>query len=187
MNCIIVHGSPSRDKRNDADYIAENNKHWMPWLKENLNEKDINVEIPLMPKPWNPDYNEWKQEFEKLEINENSILIGHSAGGAFLVRWLGETEKKIKKLILVAASKETTKRIERIKEFCNFNVNNKIKELVREIIIFVSNDEEETIKSADIYEKELNGKLIRLENKGHFCKSDGVTEFPELLNKILED
>jgi len=185
-NCIIVHGSPSRDKREDEDYVPENNKHWIPWLRKNLEKRKINVETPLMPAPWRPDYNEWKKEFEKLSINENSILIGHSAGGAFLVRWLGETKKKIKKLILVSASKENSKTSKRIKELCKFNIGNKIKELVGEIIVFTSDDEPSYRKeNAAVYGEKLNGKLIMLKGKGHFCKGDGVTEFPELFDEIL--
>ena len=185
-NCIIVHGSPSRDKRNDDNYIPDNNKHWMPWLRKNLEEKGINVEIPLMPTPWNPDYNEWKKEFEKLNINENSILIGHSAGGAFLVRWLGETNKKIKKLILISASKKSPDTSERVIELCDFDVNPKLKELIDKTIVFTSDNEPEyRIENAKDYATELNGELIILNNKGHFCARDGVIEFPELLDKIL--
>ena len=125
--------------------------------------------------------------FEKLNIRSDTILIGHSAGGAFSVRWLGETKKKIKKLILIAASKKTTKESERIKEFCNFEIDHEINKLTKEIVIFISNDTEETIESADIYQKELNAKLIRLENRGHFTfRGMGTNEFPELLEEVLK-
>jgi predicted alpha/beta hydrolase family esterase len=53
-----------------------------------------------MPSPWYPDYEKFKKEFEKYSVNENTILIGHSCGSSFLVRWLGETKRKIFKLIL---------------------------------------------------------------------------------------
>ncbi|MCA9485876.1 MAG: alpha/beta hydrolase [Nanoarchaeota archaeon] len=92
MNCIIVHGCP--DDYTDKTY----NKHWIPWIKEQLSQKNIETLVPLMPQPWNPNYENFKKEFEKLKISEDSILIGWSCGCAFIVRWLGETNQKIKNL-----------------------------------------------------------------------------------------
>ncbi|MEK6878759.1 MAG: alpha/beta fold hydrolase, partial [Nanoarchaeota archaeon] len=60
---------------------------------------------PDMPTPWKPDYSEWKKIFEQFTISEKTILVGHSCGAAFLVHWLVETGNKVKKLILVAPSK----------------------------------------------------------------------------------
>ena len=38
------------------------------------------------------NYSKLKEEFEKQGIDENSILIDHSCGCAFLARWLGGTK-----------------------------------------------------------------------------------------------
>jgi len=42
-----------------------------------------------MPKPYgaNYSYKEWVMEFERFDTNKETILIGHSTGGGFLVRW----------------------------------------------------------------------------------------------------
>lgn len=40
-------------------------KHWIPWTKKQLEEKGIETETPLMPKPWQPVYEDFKSEFEK--------------------------------------------------------------------------------------------------------------------------
>jgi len=185
-NVVIVHGSPSRDKRKDKDYIPENNKHWIPWLEKQLIKKGINYETPLMPTPWRPKYKEWKKEFEKIKIDENSVLVGHSAGGAFIVRWLGETRKKIRKLILIAAGKTMVDSNKRIHELYTFDIDRNVKNHVKDIIIFISNNEPDyRKKSAKTYKQALDGKLIELKNRGHFCKGDGVTEFLELFDEIL--
>lgn len=55
MNCIIVHGSA--DDKKDKFY----NKHWIPWIKNELFKEKINASIPLMPEPWKPNYNSWKK------------------------------------------------------------------------------------------------------------------------------
>ena len=194
VNCIIIHGSSFNDKEKLAQGASPINKrNWIPIIKMKLEKRGIETDTPLMPKNWEPNYNDWKKEFEKLKINENSILIGHSAGGAFLVRWLGETKRKIKKLILVAPawSSETIPEDEPkfLWNFYEFGIDKKIKERVNEIIIFVSNDERDTIKkSVEVYSKKLNITPIVLNSRGHFCVSGNSInkEFFELSEEILK-
>lgn len=185
MRVIIIPGSPAKDKRKEPDYKPPNKSHWIPWTKNELEKRGIKTFTPNMPIPWKPDYDNWKKEFEKIPVDENTILIGTSAGGAFLVRWVGEKQQKIKKLILLAPTK-TTKKDEFLKKLYDFKIDKNIRNLAEEITIFISNDTEERIKAAKLYAKELNGKLIELENKGHFCIWDmGTEEFPELLEEVL--
>lgn len=187
MNVIIVHGCPVGNESRSAEKRTYD-KHWIPWIREQLEKKGIKVETPLMPEPWEPVYKDWKKEFDKLNIDENSILIGHSGGTTFLVKWIGDTKKKIKKLILVAPWKIPWKRSKENKEFCNYEIDENIKSLIKELIIFTSNDEEEDgKKSAKIFHDAIGGEIIELKNHGHYCLRDmGTNEFPELLEKILE-
>jgi predicted alpha/beta hydrolase family esterase len=179
MNVIILHGRADNKKDNPAG-------HWMPWIKNKLSEKGIDTFIPLMSKPWVPNYKNWKKEFDNLDINEDSVLIGHSCGCAFLVRWLGETKKKVKKLILVAPWKIAESQDEN--EFYSYEINEHVKDNIKNVIIFTSDDEEENGKrSVKIFHKFLGGEIIELNNHGHFTLGDMKTEeFPELIDKILE-
>jgi len=102
MKCIVIHGCPSDVEKAMDSERRTYDKHWIPWIKRELSSKGVNVEVPLMPEPWEPNYKKYKGVFEKYEVDEDTILIGHSCGCAFLVRWLGETKQKINKLILVA-------------------------------------------------------------------------------------
>ena len=98
-NCIIIHGCPSNKETamNVEDRTFD--KHWIPWVREQLLARGIKAETPLMPEPWEAVYENFKAKFETLEVNENTTLVGHSCGCAFIVRWLGETKQKIKKEI----------------------------------------------------------------------------------------
>ncbi|MFW5846767.1 MAG: RBBP9/YdeN family alpha/beta hydrolase [Nanoarchaeota archaeon] len=188
-NVIIVHGSCFHDKEKlESGEPKINKRAWLPWIKQELEKQDISCEVPLMPNNSCPNYEKWKTEFERLKINEETILIGHSLGCAFLVRWLGETERKIEKLILVAPAVICPDFYEQCyKDFYNFKISDKIKDNVGDIIIFISNDREEIIESADIFKEKLEGKNIKLKNLGHFTEEDmGTTEFPELLEEILK-
>lgn len=180
-NVVIVHGSADDEKDNQY------NKHWMLWIKEKLEKEKIKVFFPKMPEPWGSTYSAWKNEFEKFSglINEDSVLIGHSRGTAFLVRWLGETRRKIKKLILVAPWKFADNPSK--ENFYNFKINKDIKNNFQNLIIFTSDDEEDLGKKSLIeYKNSLGGKIIELRNHGHFIFDDMKTEeFPELLNEIL--
>jgi hypothetical protein len=143
-----------------------------------------------MPEPWRPNYPSWKKEFDKLKIdlNEESVLIGHSAGCAFLVRWLEDTKKKVKKLILVAPWKVAYRKDGSDKKFYDYKIDSSVKNRIGYLIIFTSNDEElEGKQSAKIFHEALGGKRIELKNKVHYTIEDmGTEEVPELLQEVLE-
>lgn len=187
-NCIIIHGCPSDMEKARNPETRTYDKHWIPWIKEQLISNLIKTETPLMPEPWAPDYYQFKEEFDKLEVNEESILIGHSCGCAFLVRWLGESKRKISKLILVAPWKIPHREGGCDKEFYEYLIDETIKSRVDKIIMFTADDEEEDgKKSLKMYQEVLGGEVIELKEHGHYCmRNMGTEEFPELLNNILK-
>jgi len=188
MKCIIIHGCPSDVEKAMNEETRTYDKHWIPWTKEQLISKGIEVETPLMPEPWEPNYIKFKGEFEKYGVDEDSVLIGHSCGCAFLVRWLGETKQKIDKLILVAPWKIPDKDDEHRKEFYTYPIDETIKERVNKIVMFTADDEEEEGKeSLKIYNEALGGKIIELKGHGHYTMGDmETTEFPELIEEIIK-
>ncbi|NCO11709.1 hypothetical protein CO038_02305 [Candidatus Pacearchaeota archaeon CG_4_9_14_0_2_um_filter_39_13] len=191
MDVIILHGCPGDEEKAMDPERRTYDKHWIPWTRKKLEGKGIKTETPHMPIPWKADYESWKKEFDKLDVNKDSILVGHSCGAAFLVRWLGDTGKKVKRLILVAPWKipyGKGERLELKRKFYTYEVNPEIKNNVSDIIIFTADDEEEDgKKSARIFHKALGGQLIELKKHGHYCFEDMNTEaFPELLKEILK-
>jgi len=187
-NCIIIHGCPSNVEKAIGLKRRTYDKHWIPWIKRELTKKGIKTETPLMPEPWEPVYDKFKNEFEKYSIDEDTILVGHSCGCAFLVRWLGETKRKIYKLILVSPRKTSSGNNEIRKKFYTYDIDKSIKNRVKEIIIFTSNNEEAKGKEAlKIFHNNLGGKIIELKNHGHYTMRDmGIEEFPELINQIIK-
>lgn len=186
-NCIIIHGCPHDKEKHSNPKTRTYDKHWMPWTKKQLTSKGIKTETPLMPAPWQPVYEDFKKEFKKYDVNENTVLIGHSCGCAFLVRWLGETKKKINKLILVAPWKINDKGDNFREKFYTYPIDETIKTRVKQIIMFTADDEDEEGKeSLKIFKKALGGKVIKLKSHGHYCLGDMKTEeFPELIEEVL--
>lgn len=190
-NCIIIHGCPVNTEKAMNKKTRTYDKHWMPWLKKQLENNGIKAENPLMPLPWHPDYEKFKKEFEKYIVNENTVLVGHSCGCAFLVRWLGDSKQKILKLILVAPWKIPQKNKSYIHQnnFYTYEVDKTVKDRVKKIVMFISNDEKDNgKKSLEIFHNALGGEIVNLKNHGHYCLRDmGTEEFPELLEKIIKD
>lgn len=188
INVIIIHGCPPDAEKAVDIKTRTYDKHWIPWIKKELLARGIKAEAPLMPEPWMPDYKKFKREFEKHDVSENTILIGHSCGTAFLVRWLGETKKKIAKLILVAPWKIPDKNDKFRKNFYGYQIDDTIKSRAKEILMFTSDNEEPDGKeSLKIFHEALGGKIIELKGRGHYTLRDMKTsEFPELLDAILK-
>ena len=188
INCIVIHGCPSNIGKAMNSKTRTYDKHWIPWIKKELDVRGIKTEAPLMPTPWEPDYEKFKKEFEKQTVAENTILIGHSCGCAFLVRWLGETKQKIFKLILVAPWKIPDKNDKFRKVFYEYPIDETIKSRVKEIIMFTADDEKDDGKeSLRVFHQALDGEIIELKGRGHYTMGDMRTEeFPELLEVIFQ-
>ncbi len=75
-------------------------------MAEKLGKK-FEVIYPEMPNPDNAKYLEWKIWFEKLfpYLRNDVVLVGHSLGGIFLVKYFSENKfpKRIAATMLVAA------------------------------------------------------------------------------------
>ncbi len=188
MNVVIVHGC-NDNKEESLESPPENERHWKPWLKRELEKRGIEVSNELYPEDWNPSYEEWKKKFEENKMDEDTVLIGHSCGGGFLVRWLAENKKRIRKLILVSPGKARNEMWESLSNLSGGKTYSGIDKYSREgIVLFTSdNDIPQHIKNAHEYEKGLPAKIIVLKNHGHFTLGDmGTEEFPELLEEVLE-
>ena len=181
MNCVIMHGCLGSSDRNYPE-------HWIPWAKDTLTKKGILTETPIASTPWLPEYDKFKAVFEKCLVDENSVLVGHSGGGAFLVRWLGETKKKIRKLILVAPWKINNHGDKYRDEFYTYTIDATIKDRVGNIVMFTSNDEyPEGKESLRMFHDALGGEIINLKDHGHYRERNmGTVEFPELIEAILK-
>jgi predicted alpha/beta hydrolase family esterase len=129
----------------------------------------------------------FKREFEKHPVSERTILIGHSCGCAFLVRWLGESKQRIDTLVLVAPWKIPRAGCPWRKAFYEFPIDETIKRRVRRIVMFTSDTEMEGgKKSLAIYHGALGGDIVNLPGKGHYTIADMRTEeFPELLGELV--
>lgn len=182
---IIIHGMPSKEEYLDPNFPSASNAHWFPWLQKQLTMNGILAQTPEMPEPYDPDYKKWCEVFEQFKLESDTVLIGHSCGGGFLVRWLSENNVKVGKVILVAPWIDPNNdRGERM--FSNMDIKD-ISEQADKIELFISlDDDQEELDTKDILRNKISKLNIReFTDKGHFITDHMKTnEFPELLEVI---
>jgi len=195
-NAIIVPGRPDRDEYYNPTLTANSDAHWYPWLCKQLLMKDIHAVTVEPPVPFQPRYDTWKKEFERFDISQDTILVGHSYGGGFLVRYLSENkDTKVGKVVLVAPwlNPENNPVSDTADSF-EFEIDPELVRRTAGVTIFVSDDDQETIlKSvAIIREKVKNVGHKEFHGLSHFCYQAGYDEdleseeFPELLEECLK-
>lgn len=185
---IILHGKPDKEEYYDVNRAASSNCHWLPWIQKQLLLKDMVAQTPEMPIPYNPEYSAWKKMLERFPIDEETILIGHSCGAGFIVRYLSEENVKVGKVVLVAPWIDPKKSLET--GMFNFSIDENIVSKTQGITIFSSTNDidtvQESVKIIQAQAKDI--KVVDFENAGHFCYDDmGTDAFPELLIEILPD
>jgi leucyl-tRNA synthetase len=183
VKILGVHGSPGI---NDiiSDKASEN--FWLPYLHESINKEQFKVITPELPNFNDPDYEQWKNHLESLDLNldQHDIAIGHSAGCAFLAKYIVEKNLRLSQLILVAPGLIPASLNSRLAEFYKqIKISPKLKDLVKNITLVVSSDDSEHIlQSCKEYFDVLNCKVVNFSDKGHFLQ----TSFPQLLDIISD-
>lgn len=187
-NAIILHGGPSKEEYYDPKTPSESNAHWIPWLQGQLLKHDIPTATPEIPYSYDRNWEVWNREVERFEITPETVLVGHSTGAGFFVKYLSiHPEMSVGKVALVAPwldpYKEHTKNF-----FDDFEIDSQLVRRTKGITIFNSdNDQDSVHKSVEIIREKIKGVAYKeFHNYGHFCFEDmKTTEFPELLNEAL--
>ncbi len=183
QNVFIFHGTEG--------YPEEN---WFPWLKQQLESKGCQVFVPQFPSPpvVPAKISEWFEVLKSYEqyINEDTIFIGHSLGGLFLLRILEQTDQKCRAAVFVGTpiGVRPIQNWDRDSAFCGFNFNwRDIKSKATYFAVFQSDtDPYVGLGNGEQLAKELGVNLNFIPNAGHFNAKAGYTEFPQLLEKLDE-
>lgn len=180
------------DKEEYLESPHQTQKHWIPWIKEQLTAQGLTVDAPELPRPYEPNYEAWKNVFEQLPITSETILVGHSAGAGFLVRWLSENNVQVGKVILVAPWMDPEGYLQEKyghSSFFDFIIDTEFPNHTQGTSIFISDDDERWILEtvSKITDACPTIRVQHFHDKGHFTFDDmGAIEFPELLKEIIE-
>lgn len=179
-NIIIIYGTGGNP-----------NGNWFPWLKYELEKLDCRVFIPEFPTPKNQSLQNWLKVFREYEqyLEENSIVVGHSLGPAFLLSVLENLQRPIKAAFFVAGFiglLKNTEFDELNKTFVTKSFDwAKIKNNCNKFYVINSdNDPYVPIQKGKALAENLDTELITLKNAGHINEEAGYTEWTFLLDQI---
>lgn len=182
---IIIHGMPDREEYYGLEFPSASNSHWFPWLQKQLLVRDVLAQTPEMPEPYHPVYEKWQAVFEQFPVNEDTILIGHSRGAGFVLRWISEHDVQVGQVFLIAPSITPNPSED---GFDGFNIDPHFLSKTSKTVVFYSTDDEpEILESvAKIREVIPTIEVREFTDKGHFTLGDmGTREFSELLGEIV--
>lgn len=142
---------------------------------------------PRMPHPDQPHYAEWKIWLERIIplLNQSVVLVGHSLGGLFLLKYLSEETMPRKIKGLFAVSSPYMKNSERTYKESGFTLSEDFSNIPRQtanLFLYHSTDDV-VVPFSDFekYSRALPGAITRtFIDRGHF----NGESFPELVNDI---
>lgn len=180
-NLVMIHG-----------YNGIPKIYW--WLKQELEEKGYSVVMPEFPPQENVIYDKWKVILDeyKREINAETILIAHSIGNEFIIKYLTENNIKIKMYISLAGFAENFENEGKddlnraVKEFL---VTEEEIELFKKLVskkysIYSDNDHIVPFEVLENYPKIIGAKPILIKGIGHMGKKSGLETIPEVLELV---
>lgn len=99
------------------------------------------------PDAWKPDYSTWAREFERYDVTPKTMLVGHSCGAGFLVRWLSQhTEVLVDRVLLVAPWLDPDR--EEAADFFDFVIDPGLAGRTSNLTILNSDDDDEDIQQS---------------------------------------
>jgi len=182
INVIIVHGTGGNPKGN-----------WFPWLKNELEKLGYKVFVPKFPTPKNQSLESWLKVFENYQqyLNEDSIVIGHSLGPAFLLSVIENLKYPIKSAYFIAGFTGLLgiPKFDKLNKTFTTKIFDwaKIKKNCKGFFVINSdNDPYVPLEKGKELAKNLGTDLIVIKNAGHINKESGYNKIEFLLDKIKE-
>jgi predicted alpha/beta hydrolase family esterase len=186
-NAILIPGRPDKAQHYDPNRRSNSEDFWFSWLKRRLILQDIHTISIEPPLPFRPRYDEWKKEFERCDTNPDTLLVGHSCGGGFIVRYLSEHKSiKVGKVILAAPwinpnddpAADTA-------DFFHFDIDPEFPSRTDGVAVFISSDDyPSVIRTVEILRAKVSGLVFReYSDRGHFTRD---ADFPELFKEAIQ-
>lgn len=187
-NAIILHGGPSKEEYYDLNAPSMSNSHWIPWLQGQLLKHNIPAATPEVPNSFDRIWAIWNKEVERFDIGPETILVGHSTGAGFIIKYLSiHKDLSVNKVVLVAPwldpYKEHTRNF-----FDDFEIDPNFVNRTKETFVLYSDNDQDSVQETVriVREKAKGVQYKEFHNYGHFCYGDLKSDkFPELLEIVL--
>ncbi len=183
-NVILIHGY------NGIPKIYE-------WLKDELEKLKYNVILPEFPPREGVIYEEWKKIFDQYRpyIDSDSIIVAHSIGNEFIIKYMNENDLNTKLYISLAGFSQYFEREDKqdLNRACrNFLVSkNELENFKakcnKRYSIYSDNDHLVPFEILEQFPKSIDATPILIENIGHMGKKSGVEKIPQIMELINMD
>lgn len=189
---ILIHGLPDKEEVLGNEWPSPSNSHWFPWVQKQLTRMDILCQTPEMPRSYDPVYIEHENVLNQFEISKETVLVGHSSGGVFLLRYFSEhKDLKPKKVILVAPwldLENYLKEIDPQSDYFDFKLDEDLSKRISITCLYSTDDDKSILDTVQRIKNELpEVQFVVFDNRGHFTEPDLDTkEFPEIVDIILK-
>lgn len=177
---LIIHGS-----------FGTQYENWFPWMfngLENAGKRVLAPQFPTIPQ----NYENWKAILSAYDkyIGENTSVIAHSLGPAFVLDYILDQKKKVKNLYLVAPFYGMINNPE-------FDAVNKTFFIYQSLTgaktyfdkawcFFSDNDPYVPRKMSETFANDVQAKVEMVKDGGHINTGAGYSEFARLLQVVLE-
>ncbi len=194
---LIIHGGTCFESRKDyLDFLKNRTvdlekfrvgNDWKENMAQEL-EGEYDVLLPKMPCKERSRYEDWSVWFKRITDACESplILVGHSLGGLFIVKYLSENsvEISVEKTVLLSAPFDTSNLKESLGDFSLPSSIDEFRKQAGEIHLLHSEDDPVVpIGHIKKYQEKLpKAKTLIFKDRAHFNQDT----FPELLDVIKE-
>jgi predicted alpha/beta hydrolase family esterase len=189
-NILLLHGKPTRERYENPEIPKPHKANWFAWVRHEL-ERDgyATVGTPVFPEPDSPNYEVWKEVFDRYDIDSRTSIVGHSAGAEFALRIMSErTAMRLSQLVLVAPWSDVNGKYG---NFSKYEINPTIARRIGRITIFNSLDDSKSIQdNVDRLRNILpEAHYEEFTNYGHFMVGNNMetVAFPELIDVLKQE
>lgn len=178
-------------------FMGSNTENWFPYVKEKIDDESHQVIIPQYPVDKEHQfYDYWKKVLDQYNgfgyINSNTVMIGHSSGAIFTIKYLLNIKIKIDKLILVsgfnnyfAENEDQYHSMVNKSMYVEEDMLKKVKNYCNEIIVIYGSDDpyipQETFHN---FATHLGAEEVIITNGGHLNTAAGFNEFSKVLTYL---
>ncbi|MCI9365932.1 MAG: hypothetical protein HFJ54_05120 [Clostridia bacterium] len=167
------------------------------WLRKELEKLGYNIIVPEFSAREGAIYEKWKKVFDdyKKYIDNNSIIVAHSIGNEFVIKYFNENNINVKLYISLAGfskyfeweDKEELNRACRDFLVSESELENFKNRCDRRFAIYSNNDHIVPFNILEEYPKNINAVPILIENIGHMGKKSGLERIPKVIDIIKEN
>ena len=180
MKVFIIHG-----------YQSSPEQHWFPWLATKIEQMGSQCEIVHLKGSDQPNFATWRQNLEAQvhPLNEQTIIVAHSLGCISVLDYLSEAlnGRLIKAIFMVAGFNEKLTALPELNQFVQqAKLNDALLRfrIQQRYSLFSCNDPFVPAPLSIRFGQLLNAQMIEVKKAGHFIQSDGLSEFPQLWEKL---